>query len=500
MCGFTDMRKAAKCYFKHKNMRKKGVFSVATQFGRTKIISKFDAIDAKNVVSALEAALNTHSANRSAIEFLYRYYRGITPVLDKQKAYRQEVNNRVGVALAVEIVSFYVGYILPTSISYARHDAERQDEEATSSIIALNDWARMAGKGSVDEELVEWDMICGTAYRACAPERDRTDETPFETYTLDPRNTFVAYSRFNGRRAVFAATIDRREDGGNAYTVYTRDRVYTIVSNRIVSDEANAIGIIPIVEYPANPLRIGAFEPVIPLLNALETIQSSRVDAVVQDVDNVLAIIGCDPGDPKKAGTVANMLRELRMLILPNKDCDAKYITAPLKQADIQTVTESILGLILTITGLPNRNGGSSTSDTGQAVFLRDGHSAAEGRARRYVNCFNGSEVEFLRIVRKIASLQGVPTAEVKDIEVVFPRRYSENVLTNVQALQGLIATGISIEDALPMVHLVSDPLDIAVRNKERIDRVLFGNETAENNSEVQDGAENNAIQAANGD
>lgn len=496
MCVFKGICKATRCYFEHKNMRKRGVFGVAMQFGRKKITAKYESIDATNVVDALTSALSPHSINKSAIEFLYGYYRGDTPILGKTKAYRQEVNNRVGVATAIEIVSFYVGYIMSDAISYIRHDAAKGSAEITNRIVELNDWCRMAGKKRTDDSLLEWALICGTSYRACAPELGRADETPFETYVLDPRHTFVAYSRRNSERAVFAVNINNRVGGGNEYTVYTRERVYTVVSNRVVADEPNAIGIIPIVEYPANPMRMGIFEPVVPLLNALETIQSSRVDAVVQDVDNVLAIIGCDPGDPKKAGTVANMLRELRMLILPNKDCDAKYITAPLKQADIQTVCSSIYSSILTITGVPNRNGGSSTSDTGAAVQLRDGWESAETRARRLVDMFKPAEVEFIRIANAIATLQGFAPPAVKDVKVEFPRRYSENVLTNVQALQGLIATGISLEDALPMVHLVSDPLDVAVRNKERVDKLLFPETTT---TEVQDGAETDENNAADG-
>lgn len=468
-------------------------------FGRTKIVSKYESIDAGNAVQALDAALSVHSGNKAQIEFLYNYYRGKTPILNKRKEYRQEVNNRVGVATATEIVSFYVGYIISDAISYIRHDSERSTNAASSTaelIVKLNDWCRMAGKGAVDEELVEWAMVCGTSYRACAPERERTEETPFEVYTLDPRNTLVAYSRRNGKRAVFAATMYKTSEGRNAYTLYTNDRIFTISGGAVVAEEQNAIGIIPIVEYPCNPMRIGVFEPVIPLLNALETIQSSRVDAVVQDVDNVLAIIGADPGNPDDQQSVAGMLKTLRMLVLPN-GTDAKYITAPLKQADIQTVCSSIYSMVLSITGIPNRNGGSSTSDTGQAVQLRDGWESAEGRARRLVDIFKPAEVEFLRIVRAIAELQGEETAPIKDIEVKFPRRYSENVLVNVQALQGLVGMGISLEDAMPMVHLVSDPLDVAVRNKDRVDRLLFG---AENNAVAEvtanEGTENADSQA----
>lgn len=451
------------------------LFADDARFGRDKILTKYESIDEKNVANALAAALPVHKKNEAAIERLYLYYLGITPILDKIKEYRKEVNNKVGVAMATEIVSFFSGYIMGAPIAYTRHD-DTLSEDVARRISALNDWCRLAGKNKCDLELIFWTLLCGTAYRCIAPERQYPDETPFTVYALDPRKTFVAYSRRDGKTPVFAVDTNTDEDDNTVYTVYTHDFVFDIANNAVVQSNTNALKLIPIVEYPANSMRIGVFEPVIPLLNAIETIQSSRVDAVVQDVDNVLAIIGTDTGDPNDSTSVASMLQKLKMLVLP-PGCDAKYITAPLKQSDIQTVEDSTRQLVLTITGIPNRNGGSSTSDTGKATELRDGWAAAEQRAKTLAGFFEEAEIQFLRVANKIAAMQGEETAAVRDINVAFPQRYTDNVLVRVQALQGLLQTGVAPEDAFPMCQLVSDPNAVAIRNRERIDRIVFKRE-----------------------
>lgn len=449
-------------------------------FGREKIVSKYEKITPSNVLDAFNAASGLHSANAAAIDRLYNYYRGETPILKKAKEYRTEVNNRVGVATAQEIVSFYTGYIFGEPKTYIRHDNKRADEEISDRIVTVNDWCRMADVPSCDIELVTWALICGTSYRSCAEEEKHPEETPFRAFALDPRNTFVAYSRTDGKTPVFCAVSSENAEGVTEWLVNTDDAYYVIVNGEVVYSGVNWLGTLPIVEYPANAMRIGVFEPVIDQLDALETLQSSRVDATVQDVDNVLAIIGADPNEKDESGnTVGDLLHKLKMLVLPTGS-DAKYITAPLRQADTQTLYDSVYSSILTITGMPNRNGGSSTSDTGAAVQLRDGWANAESHAKQLETCFRDAEFRFLRAVMQIARIKGMPSVAISDIDVKFARRYSENVLVRVQALKNLVDIGIGLEDALPMVSLVSDPLDVAVRNKDRIDRVLFGDEDTE--------------------
>lgn len=69
---------------------------------------------------------------------------------------------------------------------------------------------------------------------------------------------------------------------------------------------------------------------------------------------------------------------------------------------------------VLTICGMPNRNGGSSTSDTGSAVIMRDGWSAAEARAKDSELMFKKSERTFLKLILNICkTLKGI------DLQVV---------------------------------------------------------------------------------
>ena len=68
--------------------------------------------------------------------------------------------------------------------------------------------------------------------------------------------------------------------GGIRYTVYTDDATYTIDSIdsnglEIKNEVHHNFGAVTLVEYPCNSLYMGAFEVVLPLLDAINTTQSN---------------------------------------------------------------------------------------------------------------------------------------------------------------------------------------------------------------------------------
>ena len=87
---------------------------------------------------------------------------------------------------------------------------------------------------------------------------------------------------------------------------------------------------------------------------------------------------------------------------------DVGVVTTELNQTQSQTLKDDYYNAMLTICGMPNRNGGSSTSDTGSAVLLRDGWSDAEARAKDSENVFKRAEKKMLKLVLRICRDLGV--------------------------------------------------------------------------------------------
>lgn len=403
-----------------------------TLAGRTVIYTDFDNIDRSNVVQVLNKALETHDVNKSDIQYLYDYYKGKQPILNRVKDIRPEINNKLVENRANEIVSFKVGYLMGEPIQYVCRGGSDAFSEA---INQLNEFVFAEDKAAKDKELADWFTICGTSYRMVLPNStDDADEAPFEIYTLDPRYSFVVYHSGLGNKRKMGVKYIVLQDNSIVYSVYTDKMYFEIKDDKIVKAQAHSLGCVPIIEYPANTARLGAFEIVLPLLDAINNIGSNRLDGVEQFVQSILLLKGVDiDSDDFKA------LKENGGLKVPLEG-DAKYLVQELNQTQTQTLVDYMYQTVLTICGMPNRNGGSSTSDTGSAVIMRDGWSAAEARAKDTELMFKMSEKEFLRLVIAITNTLRDMDLKLSAIEIRFTRRNYENIQEKAQVLTTMLS------------------------------------------------------------
>ena len=352
-----------------------------TWFGRKVITTNVSEINSGNVVEVLRKALTTHATNKADMEYLYGYYKGNQPILGRKKEVRPEINNKVVENRANEIVSFKVGYLMGEPVQYV---SRVDDEGIAKKISTLNSYVASEDKAAKDKELADWAHICGTAYRMVLPDGEadvEEDEAPFEIFTLDPRFAFVVRYNGLGSPVVMGVKYVVKGDGTAIYSCYTKDHYYEISDTWVILKSEEQVLGIPIVEYPLNNARLGAFEIVLPLLDAMNNVDSNRLDGVEQFIQALMLFHNVD--------ITSKDYQELRAEgAIKFKDIDSQfkaeieYLTAELNQTQTQTLIDHLYDTVLTICGMPNRNGGSSTSDTGSAVIMRDGWSAAEARAK----------------------------------------------------------------------------------------------------------------------
>lgn len=421
-------------------------------FGRRVIYTDESEITRKNIVGVLNKAMAVHYSNRSEIQYLYDYYRGKQPILGRTKDIRPEINNKLIENRANEIVSFKVGYLMGEPIQYVNRSG---NETATDGINRLNEFVFAEDKSTKDKELADWFTICGTAFRMVIPDSlgDAPDESPFEIYTLDPRDAFVVYFNGLGNKPVMGVKYIVKEDSTIVYSVYTDKMYFEVAGDSIVKAQPHSLGSIPIIEYPANSARLGAFEIVLSLLDSINEIGSNRLDGIEQFVQALLMFKGVDV-DADDFDT----LREKGGIKVPLEG-DVKYLVQELNQTQTQTLVDYMYQTVLTICGMPNRNGGSSTSDTGSAVIMRDGWSAAEARAKDTELMFKMSEKQFLKLAIRITNDLKNMGLKLADIEIRFTRRNYENIQEKTQVLTTMLSND-KIHPRLAFTHcgLFTDP------------------------------------------
>lgn len=426
-------------------------------FGRRQIFTDEPVITADNVCEVLRKTELVHAENRSEMEYLWNYYRGKTPILGKTKEVRESINHKVNVNRAYEIVTFKRGYGFGEPIQYIRRGT---DDNMSDEVNNLNEYMFLADKQAKDSELAEWLYVVGLGMRMVLPGSDA--EEPFRIFTLDPRDSYVVRYNGLGEDVVMGVKCIERENGQKVHSVYTPKWYFEIENGVLVKQEAHVLGMVPIFEYPANKGRLGSFEVVLSLLDAISEVESNRLDDIVQFVNSFLALLGGTIDDE-----TAKKLDEHKMLCLP-EGVDAKYLSAAMQQSDTQVMADSLYEYVLTICGIPNRNGGSSTSDTGAAVIMRDGWSMAESQMKSVELEFKCAEKQFLKLVLRILKDMTGFNLALKNIEIKFSRRNYDNLQTKSQVLVSMLNNP-KIHPELAFLHsgLFLDPESAYLQSKE---------------------------------
>lgn len=407
--------------------------------GRTVIYSDAEEITRENVVEVLTTAYEQGHTNNSAdIQYLYDYYRGSQPIQNKTKDTRPEINNKIVQNIAYQIVEFYTGYLMGEPVSYT---ARTTTEDISDKLNEFNNFMYSEDKVPKDRMLANWFYICGTSYRMILPDEDynedsaENDEAPFEIFVLDPRYTFVVYSSALGNKPLMGVKYITTEDGTNIYSCYTKDAYYLISNDTIQETKPHALGAVPIIEYPANLARLGVFEPVISLLDALNDAQSNRLDSLEQFVQALMIFKGVDVEDEEY-----ERLQALGAIKIPN-DTDVTYLTQELNQTQTQSLIDNLYDNILDIVGMPNTHRGyNSSADNGIAVIYRDGWSSAEARAKNTELCFDMSEKQFIKLALTIMGAMGTDSGlRLGNIDITFSRRNYENIQMKAQVLTTML-------------------------------------------------------------
>ena len=429
-----------------------------TMYGRRVITTDVTEITADNVVEVLQEAMKIHEKNRSDIDYLWKYYKGEQPILQRTKTVRPEICNRIVENRANEIVSFKVGYLCGEPIQYV---GRNNDGAISKSIGILNEYMFLADKSALDREIVEWGMICGTANRMVLDNEAYvadSDEAPFEIFTLDPRDSFVVYSNDVKRKRMMGVKYNTDEFGQKTYSVYTDSLYFLIKDGKVIETKAHGLGAVNIVEFPANNARLGSFEIVLPLLDAINNIESNRMDGIEQFIQSFMKFINCEIDEEK-----FKALKEMGAIKIKSADgqpADVDIVTSELNQGQTQITKDDVYKAILSICGLPSMSDGStSDSSNNGAVILKNGWQGAETRAKDSELMFKRSEKEVLRLVLKLCNGLADLKLKLKDIDMKFTRRNYDNIQSKSQVLVSMLQQP-KVHPLLAFTHcgLFSDP------------------------------------------
>lgn len=452
--------------------------------GRRQIFTGESVITDDNVIDVLEKALPVHRINRAEEMYLYDYMRGIQPILWRTKVYNQEINNKIVINLANQIVNFKSSEFAGEPIQYVSRSSKKS---IPGKVSQLNSMMLTEGKQSKDFEMAKKMFCGGVGYRLTIHDQlrsgadlvaknnssDYLDEAPFEIYIPDPWNTFVVRYNDVSKRVVMGVTYTfKNPPGGDVeYTVYTPNVTYTIGEKdgelTVTNQVKHNFGLISLVEYPCNPERMGAFEVVLDLLDAYNLAASNRADAIDQFIQALMVFDGIDVEE----GDITKM-KALGAVKLPPAQSNMGgggrrlyYLNEQLDQSQTQTFVNDMYKTILQIVGMPSQgDGNNSDSSNNGAIIMKNGWWHAEARMLETQDMWKASEAEFLKIVLKIcAETNALTGLKVSDIEPKFWRQSYEDLLVKTQSFSTLRSAGMPAIQAFTFSHLSKDPESDAI-------------------------------------
>ena len=102
------------------------------------------------------------------------------------------------------------------------------------------------------------------------------------------------------------------------------------------------LGEIPIIEYKNNQWRLGDFETVLTLLDALNKLHSDRLNSVEQLINSILVFVNCELKDknPDGKSDLERLKEQLAISITSNsgQPADIKFVNSQVNQNEAETL------------------------------------------------------------------------------------------------------------------------------------------------------------------
>ena len=451
--------------------------------GRRQIFSSVQEVTDENVIDVLTKALPIHEQNRREILFLKKYVRGQQPVLLRTKQYNSEINNKVVVNIANQIVTFKASEFAGEPIQYVsrgsglREENGEEDSKVPEKVATVNSMMLSEGKQTKDLKLAHEMFTGGLGYRLVIhdsgrPNEEYLDEAPFEMYVLDSENTFVVRRNDYSKRVLMGVTYVFTGENNTMpeYTVYTPNVKYTISGAegalKITNREQHNFGMVNLIEYPCNPMYMGSFEPVVPLLDTINLTLSNKIDGIEQFIQALMVFDGVDIS--REDFLELKDLGAIKLPATPNGGNGGKklyYLNEQLDQSQTQTVIDSMYKHIMHIVGMPIQgDGNTSDSSNNGAVIMKNGWWDAEARMQETQGMWKEAETEFLKVVLKIcADTNELEGLKISDLEPRFWRQSYEDLLVKTQSFSTLRTSGMPAIQAFTFSHLSRDPESDAI-------------------------------------
>lgn len=429
--------------------------------GRKIAYTNVKTITPDNVLKVVADCTGVFENNKSSARYLWNYLHGDQPILYKAKEIRPEINSKIEVNRAEEIVKFKNGQTYGEPIQYV---SRSKDDTTIEAVDRLSNYLTDAGKHEKDITHGEWQSATGTSFLAV---QMSNDEIPFNIIVPTPMDTFVIYSRQTQKPML--AVQELRDEENQIYKVCYSQNMQFVIKNGTLEDYGlHMFGDIPIVEYPNNAERISDIELVIDLLDAINETESDRADGVKQFVQALMVFKNCAIDEE----TYSRLRQAGALSIKSSRESDSSVdmLTNELSQSDTQVVIDDMWDCVQSILGIPNRQN-EGTGDRVGATELKAGWDFSKQRAKLKDPYVVEAEKRFCKVVLNLIKRTNADcNISVRDFDVKIQHSPIDNLAVKTTSLQILLQSGVDPLMAISTVGLFNDTEKVYLASKKSFD------------------------------
>lgn len=292
--------------------------------------------------------------------------------------------------------------------------------------------------------------------------------------SLDPLYTNVVYDCTIAMKRQFAYNIyfetDQYGVGRYVCIVYTKDKMYAYYTPQISIPTKMAFNVyplnlflidgvqytyqtyhgfkdIPIIEFINNKLCTSDCKQVLVLISLYSALMNNRFQNVDDIMNYLLFIKNARLGNEKEAEDAINLIKNYRVLPLEGDDVDARFLSNPLNQTDIQTLATKIKQDIHYISSIPDFTSVEFTQNASDPV-LKAKTKPLLDLCLEKEKWFNKGYMLVLDLTLDFVSKYDKPyfskiKFDLEDIDLVYTHTLPSNDIDTINAIVNLSNAGL---------------------------------------------------------
>lgn len=371
------------------------------------------------------------------------YYRGKAKIYDRSKE-DYKANNKLALDYPSYIVDILLGLFVGKPISYTVAEENAEMMESLQEVFDLND---------EQDENAEVAKICGIKGRGY--EIVYLDEEGGVRFNeVQPENIVMVYDNHIKPEPLFCIYIREdadaesigKESKNKLVTLYTKDSIKEMRLEgsdlKLIEENANLFGAIPVVEFKNNNEAIGDFERVLSLIDALNLAQSDTANDFEEFTDALLVLAGMPQADSDDV----NRMIEDKVLLLDKSGGagqSAEWLIKDINDTALENYKNRLDADIHKFAKVPNMNdehfaGNVSGEAMKYKLFATDQIIAQKQRK------FKSALQERIKLILSIAKIKTAKDFDYRDISIVFNDNKPYNELDNIATVKAALDAGLS--------------------------------------------------------